>query len=236
MTAFLAEPPKTPVVVTGKTQKKRKRDKPYSRSGDKELQDMRAKAKSMCKSFEQYRSVSRYKKDRLRDWLDQKEFDSDAQLLETVFTFAHQVFSTAVDFITKGEGFVKERLCNDLTLRAAIEDEGRDAVKWLSNKSKIAFLTCSDTFEGKMEQREKVKSEVTVEDVTDEQPEAEDATEGDDEATDNVPDVVGEADTAAQEHEVVTLPSDIEGEATRDDTRRPEGVGKNTSCSENAEE
>jgi hypothetical protein len=181
MTAFLAEPPpQEPVVVTGKAPKKKKsRAKPYAKGGDQELRDMRAKAKAMCNSYEQYRSISRYKKDRLSDWLEQKQFDSDAQLRESVFTFAHKVYSTAVDFLTKGGGHVKDRLSNDLTLRTAIEDEGRDLVKWLSNKSKIAFLTASDTYEGKMEQREKSKLEapVTIEEIItdDEQPDNNDA-------------------------------------------------------------
>jgi len=165
MTAFLATEQKAE--ITGKTKKKKKsRGTPYDRKGDPELQDMRAEAKSLCGSYEQYRSVSKYKKERLRDWLEQKQFDSDAQLQETVFSFAHKAYSMAVDFLTKGDGHVKDRLSNDLTLRTAIEDEGRDMVKWLTNKSKIVFLTMNDTFEGKMEQKkEKQKEPATIEEI-----------------------------------------------------------------------
>ena len=120
MSAFLAEE-KEPVVVTGKAPKKKKgRTTPYDRKGDPELQDMRAQAKSLCNSYEQYRSVSRYKKERLRDWLEQKQFDSDAQLHETVFSFAHQAYAFAVDFMTKGGGHVKNQLSNDLTQVKAV--------------------------------------------------------------------------------------------------------------------
>ena len=168
MSAFLAPEQKEPVVVTGKAPKKKKnRSKPYDGKGDPELRDMRTQAKSLCNSYEQYRSVSRYKKERLRDWLEQKQFDSDAQLHETVFSFAHQAYAYAIDFITKGGGVVKDRLTNDLTLRTAIEDEGRDMVKYLTNKSKIAFLTVSDTWEGKLEQRsiEKQNEPAVIEEI-----------------------------------------------------------------------
>ena len=168
MSAFLAPEQKEPVVVTGKAPKKKKnRAKPYDGKGDTELQDMRKQAKSLCNSYEQYRSVSRYKKERLRDWLEQKQFDSDAALHETVFSFAHQAYAFAVDFMTKGGGHVKDRLTNDLTLRTAIEDEGRDMVKYLTNKSKIAFLTVSDTWEGKLEQRsvEKQNEPIQIEEI-----------------------------------------------------------------------
>jgi hypothetical protein len=159
MSAFLAPEQNEPIVVTGKAQKKKKtRSKPYDK-GDPELQDMRAQAKSLCNSYEQYRSVSKYKKERLRDWLEQKKFDSDAQLHETVFSFAHTAYAFAIDFLTKGGGHVRDRLSNDLTLRTAIEDEGRDMVKYLTNKSKIAFLTVSDTWEGKLEQRVQKKND-----------------------------------------------------------------------------
>ena len=162
MTAFLAPEQKEPVVVTGKVPKKKKsRSKPYEK-GDTELKDMRAQAKSLCNSYEQYRSVSKYKKERLRDWLEQKQFDSDAQLHETVFSFAHTAYAFVIDFMTKGGGHVRDRLSNDLTLRTAIEDEGRDMVKYLTNKSKIAFLTVSDTWEGKLEQRVQKQNEPAV--------------------------------------------------------------------------
>jgi hypothetical protein len=175
MTEFLATDQNdtpVPVVVTGlgKIKKTRKtKSTPYCKGGgDTELQDMRKKAKSLCSCYEQYRSVSKYKKERLKEWLQQKEFDTDAALRASVFTFAHKFYATAVDFFTKGDGLVAARLGSDLTLRTAIEDEGRDLIKYLNNKTKILFLTASDTFEAKKEQREKKKLDqpVTIEVVT----------------------------------------------------------------------
>jgi len=196
MSAFLAQEQKEAIVVTGKAKKKKKnRNTPYDRkTGDPELQDMRAQAKSLCNSYEQYRSVSRYKKERLRDFLEQKKFDSDAQLHETVFSFAHTAYAYAVDFMTKGGGHVKDRLTNDLTLRTAIEDEGRDMVKYLTNKSKIAFLTLSDTFEAKMEQRsvEKQNEPVVIEEIQEYGTTGTEATNTDHNETAGNDDILGE--------------------------------------------
>jgi len=254
MTAFLADDTikSDPVVVTGKTKKKKKsRGTPYDRKGDPELQDMRAQAKSLCKSFEQYRSVSRYKKERLRDWLEQKQFDSDAQLHETVFSFAHTAYAFAIDFLTKGGGHVRDRLSNDLTLRTAIEDEGRDMVKYLTNKSKIAFLTVSDTWEGKLEQRvEKQKEPAVIEEIKEYGGTGtEEANADHNEARD---DILGEQqdDNTHIEEQVLHMQEGTEemqaateaissldtGETSLDTDLRQEGFGENTFDSEVVEE
>jgi hypothetical protein len=168
LSEFLATEPNTtsvPVVVTGGKIKKTKqnRAKPYSKKeGDAELQEMRKKAEAMCSCWEQAKIVRRYKKERLKEFIEQKEFDSAAALRESVFTFAHKAYATAIDFLTKGDGHVADSLGSDLTLRTAIEDEGHEWIKYLNNKSKIVFLTVSDTYEGKMEQSDKKKSESPV--------------------------------------------------------------------------
>jgi hypothetical protein len=253
MTAFLATEQKEPVVITGKTKKtKKKRDTPYSKKGgDTELQDMRAQAKSLCKSFEQYRSVSKYKKERLRDWLEQKQFDSDAALQETVFSFAHTAYAYAVDFLTKGGGHVKDRLSNDLTLRTAIEDEGRDMVKWLTNKSKIAFLTVSDTWEGKLEQRsvEKQKEPAVIEEILEYGATGTEETNADhNEAREN--DILGQQQATTTEEQVLSVsvgeeemqetaeavPSTDTIEAALEFDLREEGERENTLDSETVEE
>ena len=253
MTAFLAntEQQQDPVVVTGKTKKKKTRAKPYTKAGDEELQDMRKMAKSLCNSFEQYRSVSKYKKERLRDWLEQKQFDSDAALQETVFSFAHTAYAYAVDFLTKGGGHVKDRLSNDLTLRTAIEDEGRDMVKWLTNKSKIAFLTVSDTWEGKLEQRsvEKQKEPAVIEEILEYGATGTEETNADhNEAREN--DILGQQQATTTEEQVLSVsvgeeemqetaeavPSLDTIEAAFEFDLREEGERENTLDSETVEE
>ena len=251
MTAFLASDStsEVPVVATGKASKKnkKKRSSPYSKPGDEEMADMRKRAKSMCNSYEQYRSISKYTKDRLKDWLQQKDFDSDAQLRESVFSFAHKAYAIAFDFITKGDGHVRERLESDLSLRTAIEDEGRDIVKWLSNKSKIAFLTASDTFEGKIEQRKQIKLNPppTIEELPDnvhldQFPTAEDhqnhnetAVDAGDlfrniEADDNATEQVLPMSEGEKEVQTATqaVPGDHQGETPSDTHLWTEGIGQ----------
>ena len=67
-----------------KTNKKRKQTSSDKAGGDAELKEMRSRAKSYCQSFEQYNSIRRYSKKRLADWLEQKEFDIDNSLKNSV--------------------------------------------------------------------------------------------------------------------------------------------------------
>ena len=154
-----------PIKVTTK-----KRKTPYDRPAkDTELSDLRKKAESMCKSWEQARIVRRYKKQRLEDWIEQHEFDKDAMLRDTVFDFIHKGYAFGVDFLTKGDGFVRERLENDASLRTSIEDEGRGFVKYLSNKARILMLSAGDVYSGKMEQQALLKDKAKVVEITDDE-------------------------------------------------------------------
>jgi hypothetical protein len=171
--AFIAkkEEPKSvaPEGNVGKAKKpKKKRKTPYD---DNEMSDLRKKAESLCKCWEQARLVRKYKKERLKDFIQQHEFDSDAELRETVFSFIHSGYSAVIDFLCKGDGFVNDRLVNDVVLRRSIEDEGRHIVKFLSNKAKILMLSTSAVYTGKMEQSEAEKNKATVvEIVADDEP------------------------------------------------------------------
>ena len=132
---------------------KKKRKKSDGR--DTELEDMRKLAKSYCSCFEQYNSIRRYSKQRLADWLEQKEFEVDHNLKNSVFSFVQQAYAFVLDKLTKGDGHVQNQIANDLTLRQSLEDEGRNLLQYLSNKSKILVLTSADVYHGKSEQREK---------------------------------------------------------------------------------
>lgn len=133
-------------VVPAKAKQKKK-------SKDEELEEMRKRAKSYCNSFEQWNSIRKYKKPRLVEWLEQKEFDIDNSLKNSVFSFVQEAYGFILDKISKGEGYVQQQICNDLTLRQALEDEGRNLLKYLSNKSKILVLTGADLYHGKQEQK-----------------------------------------------------------------------------------
>ena len=165
---YISKPENNPVQVTKVT---KKRKTPYDRPAkkDTELSDLRKRAESMCKSWEQAKIVRRYKKQRIEDWIEQHEFDRDAMLRDTVFDFIHKGYAFGVDFLTKGDGFVRERLENDASLRTSIEDEGRGFVKFLSNKARILMLSAGDVYSGKMEQQALLKHKATVIEITDDE-------------------------------------------------------------------
>mgnify|MGYP000323949760 CR=1 FL=1 len=142
-------------ITVGKVKKsKRSREKPYEKVDKKvELTVLRKKAQSLCKSYEQYRIVKRYKYDRLKSWIEEHEFDRDNQLRENVFNTVHKGYSYFLDFMTKGGGHVREQVQNDLSLRTSLETELSDYLKYLNNLLKIVALSTSDVFHGKLEQR-----------------------------------------------------------------------------------
>ena len=143
-------------VTVGKVKKSKKsREKPYEKKIDKkvELVELRKKAQSLCKSYEQYKIVKRYKIERLRDWIQQIEFDRDNQLRENVFNTVHTGYAYFLDLVSGGGGHVREQVQNDLSLRTSLETELSDYLKYLNNLLKIVALSTSDVFHGKLEQR-----------------------------------------------------------------------------------
>jgi hypothetical protein len=190
----IIEPPNV-----GKTKKpKKKRKTPYD---DDEMSDLRKKAESLCKCWEQARLVRKYKKERLKDFIQQHEFDSDNELRETVFSFIHKGYSTALDLLLKGNGHVGRRLSDDNALRSAIEQEGRDFVKYLSNKMKILMLSTGGIYDGKMIQMEAEKNKATVVEIDDEPLETElndPITKNDDSSVNEENGNMGEVDEVAE--------------------------------------
>ena len=144
---------------------KKTRNKPYTKGKDEELIEMRKKGKALCSCWEQWRSISKYKKERLKDWIEQKEYDSDKTMQNSVFTLAIKTYGTVLDYLAKGDGHISKNIEADISLRSAIEEECSDWVKYLSNKSKIAFLTSSNVYHGKMEERALNINKATIEEI-----------------------------------------------------------------------
>jgi hypothetical protein len=186
----------------------KKKRKPIS-SSDPELEEMRKRAKSYCTCFEQYNSIRRYSKKRLADWLEQKEFDIDNSLKNSVFSFVTEAYGFVLDKVLKADGHVAEQVKNDLSLRQALEDEGRYLLQYLSNKSKVLVLTGVDVFHGKAKQR---------------------AIEAEKEAL--LPLLEGEQDMQAT---AKTLPGNPEGQATVYSNLWKKGFGKNSTDREATE-
>jgi hypothetical protein len=105
----------------------------------------------------------------LQEFVDSKNFERDQAMRETVFSSLHKLYTFGLDFFSRGGGFVKEQVENDLSLRDALEQECGSLLQYLTNKSKIAFLTATDTINGKMIQKQ---SEPVIQHVDDESNEA----------------------------------------------------------------
>jgi hypothetical protein len=130
------------------TTKKRKK----AESNKQDTTELKARARLFCKSPEQWRSVSKKSHDALKVWLEDQEFNQQTCLHQSIFSFAHQLYSLVVDKITLGNEHVRIELENDLTLRHAIEVEGQQFASLMNNKMKIITLTLVDIFNGKKNQ------------------------------------------------------------------------------------
>ena len=114
--------------------------------------ELRQKARLYCHCPQQWKSVSRYSDQRLMEFVQERQFEQQQHLYNTVFGFAHTLWALSMDIVLKGNGFVKQQIENDLSLRQAIEEEGVNFVSFLNNRWKFMALTAVDCFNGKRQQ------------------------------------------------------------------------------------
>ena len=131
-------------------------------------EDLKQKARLLCKCPQQWKSVSKYNPVRMQEFIDEYEFNQQHSLHESLFGFVHDMWALCVDKMTRGDGFVQTELKNDLSLRAAFETEGQNLVKFLTNRYKIVALTAIDGFNGKKHQ---VDAQPVVIEINDNRPE-----------------------------------------------------------------
>ena len=116
-------------------------------------EETRKKAQFYCTCPEQWRSVSRYNKERLEQFVQENEFRQQQQLQMQVFDFAQKAIVFLADKLSCGNGYVQSEIENDQSLRSAIVVEAGNFVQLLSNKVKLLVLLSTDTMAGKMKQR-----------------------------------------------------------------------------------
>ena len=127
--------------------KKRKAEKPIID------EDLRKRAQIICSCPEQWRSVSRYSKERLEQFVQESEFREQQQLQNTMFSFVQRALASGLDMFSRGNGFVREQIENDQSLQTAIAAEGVNFIALLNNKVKIISLLFADVASGKMTQQ-----------------------------------------------------------------------------------
>ena len=133
---------KKPKKVTGK-----KRKIEEDKDGIKE------KAKSLCRDVEEWSSVCKMSTKQLQSYIDKKEFENNANLRSSVFDGVHRVYAFLADKLSAGDGYVQQKMLQDMSLRESIEDEALPLFKYLNNKAKIAFLSANNVVQGKIKQK-----------------------------------------------------------------------------------
>ena len=117
-------------------------------------EEIRKKAQFYCTCPEQWRSVSRYSKERLEQFVQENEFKQQQSLHLQVFDFVQKGIAFVTDKLSNGGGYVEEQIARDTNLRTAIQAEAGNFVSLLNNKVKLFALMAADTATGKMNQRQ----------------------------------------------------------------------------------
>ena len=133
-------------VTTQKTKKRKIEDK------KEDNEEMKQKAKLYCKCTEQWKIISKYNPDKLKTWVEEKEFDQIKALHETIFSFATRVIGFGLDKVCRGDDYVNKEIQNDISLMESIEIECADWVQFLSNRFKIVAVLGVDIANGKIKQ------------------------------------------------------------------------------------
>ena len=139
------EQPKKKVKVTGKKRK--------IEDGEDNKDDLRSKARAYCKTPHEWQDVSKMNNKALKNFVDTKEFENDSALRSSVFDGLHQFYAFVVDKLTMSNGYVKDQIIRDLSLRTAIENEAVPLFQYLNNKVKIGVLTGNNVVQGKLKQK-----------------------------------------------------------------------------------
>lgn len=156
MEGFFKPSEQTDVPVTSSKKKRKIEDK------KDDTDELKQTAKLYCKCSEQWKIISKYNTDKLKAWIDEKEFDQTKQLHDTVFSFLQKAIGFGLDTMTRGEDYVNKEILDDVSLRQAIEIEAANWVSYLSNRFRILALIGIDVSNGKLKQNQENKSMVTI--------------------------------------------------------------------------
>jgi hypothetical protein len=133
---------KKPVKITGK-----------KRKPEEDKDDIKEKARSLCRDAEEWSSVCLMSIKQLKAFVDQKEFQQSAALRSSVFDGLHKAYAFVADKLSAGDGYVQEQMLSDMSLRESIQNEAIPLFRYLNNKAKIAFLSANNVVQGKIKQR-----------------------------------------------------------------------------------
>ena len=133
---------KKPVKVTGK-----------KRKIEEDKDDIKAKAKILCRDAEEWSSVCKMSTKQLQNYIDKREFENNANLRSSVFDGVHRAYAFIADKLSAGGGYVHQQMILDMSLRESIENEALPLFKYLNNRIKIAVLSANNVVQGKIKQK-----------------------------------------------------------------------------------
>ena len=143
-------------VVTNQ-KKKRKLDEKKD-----DTDELKQKARLYCSCTEQWKIINKYSVDKLKTWVDEREFEQTKRLHETVFSFVQRAIAFGLDTVTFGDDHVSKEIQDDVSLRQALEVEAGNWLAFLSNRFKILALLSADVANGKLKQKQENKSMITI--------------------------------------------------------------------------
>jgi len=85
-------------------------------------------------------------------YLADQTFLESAQLTQQFGSCMVKAYAMLLDKLTKGEGFVEQEICSDLSLQSAIQREMVDYVRLVTNRMQIFIFSISDCFHAKKKQ------------------------------------------------------------------------------------
>ena len=91
---------------------------------------------------------------KLQKFIEQKIFECDTNLSDSIMDGIHKAYAFLVDKATKSNGYVQTQILADDSLKESLKNEAIPLLQFLNNKLKIALLTGNNVIQGKMEQRE----------------------------------------------------------------------------------
>jgi hypothetical protein len=145
---FMPEPVvEAAVHVTTKKRKRKIHD-----DDDDDVQELKKKAKFLCKCPEQWTTVNRMNKQRLTEWLSEQDYAKQSEIYGTVAEFAHNMFALLCDKLSRGDGYVESELKSDQSIKECIRNELGTIVSFLTNRWKLGALTMIDVTNAKRRQ------------------------------------------------------------------------------------
>jgi hypothetical protein len=130
--------------------KRKKTDAAETKEAEMDL--LRTEAKVYCVDSAEWKSINKYNKAKLTEWLEEKKFLDSKDLSESVFSGAVVVLSIVMDKLVRADGYVEREIQNDISLRRAIELELKELLFLLNNKLRIIALTSINVLHGKRRQ------------------------------------------------------------------------------------